>query len=227
MLKAMLLKIAKTPFMGKFVGTAFRYGSWAIPMKKVYNGKGILAFYHPCPSYENHIIVSPKRAIKNLQQMELERYSKYLVKLLEVAKDISMMHPEYHDSFTIVANGGKRQEVQQVHFHMFTKHEIVNEYTDGEQAEGVVYSDRDICILKHPEPNWEIHFLIKSNAPFPITEKEKERYFRSVLHGIDLLDDEFDIVQKGYSFIYRCGNMQDSGMGPVFHVVAGRKTKDI
>ena len=147
MFKKLLFKFAKGTIIGEFVGTAFRYGSWAIPVKKVYNGKGILAFYHPCPSYENHIIISPKRAIKNLQQMELECYSKY--------------------------------------------------------------------------------FVIQSNATFLMTEKEKERYFRSVLHGIDLLDDEFDIVQKGYSFIYRCGNMQDSGMGPVFHVVAGRKTKDI
>lgn len=112
MFKKLLFDIAKTPFMGKIVGTAFRYGSWAIPVKKVYNSKEILAFYHPRPSYENHIIISPKRAIKNLQQMELERYSKY--------------------------------------------------------------------------------FVIQSNAPFPITEKEKERYFRSV-----------------------------------FHVVSGRKTKDI
>ena len=147
MFKKLLFDIAKTPFMGKIVGTAFRYGSWAIPVKKVYNSKEILAFYHPRPSYENHIIISPKRAIKNLQQMELERYSKY--------------------------------------------------------------------------------FVIQSNAPFPITEKEKERYFRSVLHGIDLLDDDFDIVQRGYSLIYRCGNMQDSDKGAVFHVVSGRKTKDI
>ena len=227
MFKKLLFKFAKGTIIGEFVGTAFRYGSWAIPVKKVYNGKGILAFYHPCPSYENHIIISPKRAIKNLQQMELECYSKYFVQIFEVTKDISMMHPEYNDSFAIVANGGKRQEVQQVHFHMFTNHEIVKEYFAGEQAEGVVYSDRDICILEHPEPNWEIQFVIQSNAPFPITEKEKERYFRSVLHGIDLLDDEFDIVQRGYSLIYRCGNMQDSDKGAVFHVVSGRKTKDI
>ena len=45
-------------------------------------------FYHPCPSYENHIIISPKRAIKNLQQMELECYSKYFVQIFEVTKDI-------------------------------------------------------------------------------------------------------------------------------------------
>lgn len=88
MFKKLLFKFAKGTIIGEFVGTAFRYGSWAIPVKKVYNGKGILAFYHPCPSYENHIIISPKRAIKNLQQMELECYSKYFVQIFEVTKDI-------------------------------------------------------------------------------------------------------------------------------------------
>lgn len=229
MLKTLLFKIAKGPFMGKIVGNAFRYGSWAIPVKKVYNGKGILAFYHPSPSYENHIIISPKRAIKNLRQMKLDCFNKYFAKILEVAKDICVTHSEYHDSFTIVANGGKRQEVQQVHFHMFTNHEIVNEYSAEEQAEGVFYSDKIICVLEHPRPNWELHFVIKPILSSPMAENEeyKSMYFRSVLHSIDLLNVEFNIVQSGYSLIYRCDKMQDSDMGSVFHVVSGRKMKYI
>ena len=144
MLKKLLFKIAKGPFMGTIVGNAFRHCSWAIPVKKVYSSKEIIAFCHPKPSYENHIIISPKRAVKNLQQMSLDRFNKYFVKILETAEDICVAHPEYKDSFVMVANGGKRQEVQQVHFHMFTDHEIVNEYSAQEQAESVFYSDRDI-----------------------------------------------------------------------------------
>ena len=110
MLKEFLFKIAKGPFMGKIVGSAFQHCSWAIPVKKVYNSKEILAFYHPHPSYENHLIISPKRAVKNLQQMALDSYSKYFVMIWETAKDICVTHSEYHDLFVIVADGGKRQE---------------------------------------------------------------------------------------------------------------------
>lgn len=227
MLKKLLFKIAKGPFMGKMAGNAFQHFSWAIPVKKVYSSKEIIAFYHPQPSYENHIIISPKRAVQNLQQMALDSFSKYFVKIWETAKDISVMHPEYHDSFVIVANGGKRQEVQQVHFHMFTNHEIVNEYSAQEQTEGVFYRDRDSCVLEHPNPNWEVHFVIKpiSSSRMAGNEAYKYTYFRSILHSIDLLNAEFNIVQRGYSLVYQYNKQKSDKECPVFHIVSGKKLK--
>ena len=216
MLKKLLFKIAKGPFMGKIVGMAFQYFDWAIPVKKVYSSKDIIAFYHPRPSYENHIIISPKRAVKNLQQLASDNFSKYFVKILETAREICEMHPEYHDSFVLVANGGKRQEVQQVHFHMFTGREIVNEYAAQEQNESVFYSDRDIFVLKHPNPNWEVHFAIK-----PVSSQMAGN--ESILYSIDLLDNEFNIVQRGYSLVYQYNGEKDDMDCPIFHIVSGKK----
>ena len=227
MLKKLLFKIAKGSFMGKIAGNAFQYCSWAIPVKKVYNSREIIAFYHPQPSYENHIIISPKRAVRNLQQMMSDGFSRYFVKIWETAKDIGEMHLGYSDSFVLVANGGKRQEVQQVHFHMFTNHEIVNAYSVQEQAESVFYSDGDICVLEHPNPNWEIHFVIKPVSPSQMAGNEecKHMYFRSVLHSIDLLNDEFNIVQRGYSLVYQYNKQKGDKECPVFHIVSGKKLK--
>lgn len=196
-------------------------------MKKVYSSKEIIAFYHPMPSYENHIIISPKRSVKNLQQMALDSFSRDFVKVWETAKDICVMHPEYNDSFVIVANGGKRQEVQQVHFHMFTNHEIVNEYFAQEQVENVFYSDRAICVLEHPNPNWEVHFVIKPISSFQMARNDeyKDTYFRSILHSIDLLNVEFNIVQRGYSLVYQYNKKKNDNEYPVFHIVSGKKLK--
>lgn len=216
MLKKLLFKIAKGPFMGKMVGFAFQHCSWAIPVKRVYNSKEIFAFYHPKPSYQNHIIITPKRAVKNLQQLAQESFSRYFVKILENAREICEMHPEYHDSFVLVANGGKRQEVQQVHFHMFTGREIVNEYAAQEQNESVFYSDRDIFVLKHPNPNWEVHFAIK-----PVSSQMAGN--ESILYSIDLLDNEFNIVQRGYSLVYQYNGEKDDMDCPIFHIVSGKK----
>lgn len=227
MLKKLLFKIAKGPLMGKVVGNAFRHCSWAIPVKKVYSSREIIAFYHPQPSYENHMIISPKRAVKNLQQMALDSFSKYFVKICETAEDICVTHPEYHDAFVLVANGGKRQEVQQVHFHMFTNHDIVNEYSAQERAENAFYRDRDICVLEHPNPNWEVHFVIKpvSSSQMAGDEENKDMYFRSILHSIDLLNDEFNIVQRGYSLIYQSSKQKTDKEYPFFHIVSGKKLK--
>ncbi len=225
--KKLLFKIAKGPFMGNIVGKAFQHCSWAIPVKKVYSSKEIIAFYHPQPSYENHMILSPKRAVKNLQQMGSDSFSKYFVKIWETAKNICVMHPEYNDSFVIVANGGKRQEVQQVHFHMFTNHDIVNEYSAQKQAKNAFYSDGDICVLEHPNPNWEIHFVIKPVSSSQITgdEEYKNAYFRSILHSIDLLNTEFNIVQRGYSLVCQHNKENCDNECPIFHIVSGKKLK--
>lgn len=227
MIKKLLFQAAKKPFMGQIVGNALQYCGWAIPVKKIYSSKEIIAFYHPQPSYENHIVISPKKAVMNLQQMSSERYGMYFMKIWETAGAIRATHPEYHDSFVMVANGGKRQEVQQVHFHMFTHHELVNEYSAQEQADRVFYSDGHIDVLEHPHPNWEIHFVMKptSSSRMPGTEESPYAYFRSILLSIDVLNREFNIVQRGYSLVYQHSKQKSDSSYPVFHIVSGKKLK--
>lgn len=224
MLKSLLFQIAKVPFMGQMVGNAFRYCHWAIPVKKVYGNKEIIAFHHPQPSYENHIILSPKKAIRDLQQMSLDGFDPYFIKIWEGAKDICAMLPEYNASFVLVANGGKRQEVQQVHFHMFTHHERGNEYAAQEQTERVFYRDRTVCILEPPQPKWEIHFVVKPVSPAQMTGKHA--YFKSVLQSIAVLDAECSIVQRGYSLVYQYHKQKTDQECPVFHIVSGKKRNE-
>ena len=196
MLKQALFHIAKAPFMGKVIGIAFRYFSPAIPMKKVYNSKDIVAFCHPKPSYKNHIVLVPKRAVANLQQLASDKLQEYFVKIWEATRYIQNAYPEYRDSFVLVVNGGKRQEVSQVHFHMFTNHDVVNE-------------------------KWEIHRVIPAVSSRQITTE----YFKDIMQQISLMNEEFDIVQKGYSLVYQFEKQKGDIDVPVLHVIAGRKEK--
>lgn len=194
MLKQALLHIAKVPFMGKAIGTIFRYFWWVIPVKKVYNSKDSIAFYHPKPSYKNHIVIVPKRAIANLQQLASEEFQEYFVMLLRTVKKIYAAYPEYQDSFVLVANGGRRQEVSQVHFHMFTNHDVVN-------------------------VDWEI----RSEIPVVSSEQITKEYFKDIMQRINWLDTEFDIVKKGYSLVYQHEKQTGNNNTLAFHIVAGKK----
>ncbi len=194
MLKQALLHIAKVPFMGKAIGTIFRYFWWVIPVKKVYNSKDSIAFYHPKPSYKNHIVIVPKRAIANLQQLASEEFQEYFVMLLRTVKKIYAAYPEYQDSFVLVANGGRRQEVSQVHFHMFTDYDVVN-------------------------AKWEFHRVIPAAESGQITNE----YCKDILQNIELLNKEFSIVKKGYSLVYQYEKQTGSNNTPAFHIVAGKK----
>lgn len=224
MVKKFLFKAAKSPWMGKLVGAAFQYGSWAIPVRKVYSSRDVVAFEHPQPSYDNHLILSPRKAVQNLQRMASDGLGWYVEKIWEAANRICEEKPAYHGSFVLVANGGKRQEVQQVHFHMFSNHAMVNDCAQG-QADRVFFSNEAICVFAHPKPDWEIHFVIKpiDGLVMPENEKYRHAYFESVLRSIDLLNDAFHIVPKGYSLVYQCDQQPSDKEYPVFHVVSGKR----
>lgn len=213
-LKALLFRIAKSPFMGAFVGNAFRFLPWAIPVKKVFFSRETLAFQHPQPCYKNHLILSPRKAVRNLPGMASN--ASCFEAIFQAAQRLSATLPPYHDSFTLVANGGKRQEVQQVHFHMFTDYAMVNAFTAQEPPENCLCPDEDICVFPHPNPNWAFHFIIQPSTDHP------QAYFKSVLQCIDRLNAEYDIVSKGYSLVYQhTANTTD--VLPVFHIVSGKK----
>lgn len=147
MIGRLLFRAAKGEGMGKVVGAAFHYFGYLLPVKKVYFTKEVMAFFHPKPSYDNHLIISPRCHIKNLQQMNKNGYEKYFTRVWEAIMDIHARHSEFADSFVMVANGGKRQEVKQVHFHMFTGHEIVDNISACDNENASIYADDDLCIL--------------------------------------------------------------------------------
>lgn len=118
-------------------------------MKKVYESREAIAFRHPKPSYENHLIISPKKPIRNLRELAMPENGEYLVEIRRAVESVREKYPEFGGEFTLVANGGKRQEVRQVHVHMFTGRKVVEEC--GEPAPAF-YADEFIRIFEHPEP---------------------------------------------------------------------------
>lgn len=218
MLKKSLFRLAKAPFMGKALGNAFRFCSFAIPVKKVFQSKEIIAFFHPRPCYENHMILSPKKAIRNLQLLASEEDGKYLYSLWKAAQQICMEQRSYGDAFTLVANGGKRQEVQQVHFHMYTD-ERASLCLFGNAEGREAYRDDAVCILVYTRPGENLHFVLR-----PVSEKTEAEYLKKVMHGVDVLNRKYGVVSRGYSLVCRVNAKNIKGI-PVFHVWAEKSEK--
>lgn len=215
MLQRLLFRMARSPWMGRVVGMAFQYAGWAVPVRKVIRSRDVLVFRHPRPAYANHLILSPKRAVRNLQQMQ--HLSVYFEKIWSAAMAVRTQHAGIYDSFTLAANGGKRQEVQQVHFHMFTDHPMVSGDAGDVRNGKVIYQDECLCIWEHPQPEWDVHLVLKPAG------SSADAYFRGVLQSIERLDTSYGIVQKGYSLVYQHSPEKDGQKCPVFHVVSGAK----
>ena len=210
----LLFKLAKNPLMGKVVGLAFQYCAGIIPVQKVYKSKAVLAFFHPQPSYPDHMILSPRKPVRNLQQMS----SAHLAGVWEAVRHIQKARFSCCDSFVLIVNGGWKQEVQQVHFHLFTNNKIVDD--DAPKAEDVLlYQEETLCVLERPAAEGRLHFVLKPQNG----QANQTVCFSSVLQTIDRLDAKFHIVENGYSLIYQHGHEKCDMDHPVFHILSGKR----
>lgn len=210
MLRRWLFHLAKSPLMGRLVGLGFRYCSRLIPVKRVCMSREVIAFRHPQPCYTGHLVLSPRRPIRSLLHMADAPLCRYLDAVCQTALAIRAAHPEYHGSFILMANGGRKQEVQQVHFHMLTGHEFVRPLPPG-------VPDGEFLLL-HPDPDWELHYILR-----PAPEVGPEAYFRETLQRLATLETKHGLTQRGYSLVWRCDAADADDALPVFHIIAGKR----
>lgn len=228
MMKQLLFRLAKSPGMGRLVGWSFRWCSWVLPVKKVYCSEKVLAFEHPRPAYADHIILSPRAAVSDLLALGEEKNRGYLPELWRAVETLAATRPEYRQGFTVAANGGKRQEVGQVHFHLFTGHPLVSKDPAAGQEGPVLFTDAAVCIRRHPSPEWALHFVVqpasaaveksRTGASAPMSEA----YLQAIPKAISQLQDRYALAEKGYSLVYRQSSNSPAAL-PAFHLIAGPK----
>jgi len=118
-----LFKLAKTPLGDLIIGISFSKFSKLLPVKKLRETNKILAFWHPKPLWEYHILIVPKKPIKSLNKLKKEDLS-YISECFLVAKEIINELGWKEEGHAITANGGKWQEVNQLHFHLHSGNKL-------------------------------------------------------------------------------------------------------
>lgn len=115
--------LAKTPLGDLIIGIAFGKLSGMLPVNKVRETDLVIAFWHPKPYWEKHILLVPKKAIKNLTEIKPTDY-KYINEVYRIAKEIVQEWGLNNTDYSLLTNGGKRQEVNQLHFHLYSGAEL-------------------------------------------------------------------------------------------------------
>lgn len=131
-MKKALFTLAKTPLGDLIVGLAFGKLSHALPVKKVKETDKVIAFWHPKPFWEKHILIVPKKAIKNLHSLKSEE-EVYLQAIYRFAREL-VKELNWQDDYFLLVNGGSRQEVNQLHFHLARGREIGSPADSREKA---------------------------------------------------------------------------------------------
>ena len=143
--------------MGTFVGFAFAYFPFLVPVKKIIQNKKAVSFKHPSPAYQDHILIIPRKIARNVFSLSGE----YVLEIIEMAVKI---RENNNRDFVLLINGGKRQDVMQAHFHLFTDNLVFRKGLPIENGKIFSISDK----LFWEQIIFNLHDLLKQSG---ISEK--------------------------------------------------------
>ena len=97
------------------IGWIFEHMSFAIPVKRLRETETLMAFYHPRPSYDFHVLLVPKKSAKTLMDLD----AKDSTFLMELYSTVQSLIDEFQlPAYRLIVNGGEYQDFPQLHFHL-------------------------------------------------------------------------------------------------------------
>ncbi len=118
-----MLRLARSHLGRYLIGYLFAHMSFALPVKRLRETSTLLAFHHPSPSYPVHILLVPKKAITSLAELNQagdEFVARFLADLLHCVQELVQELALEQAGYRLVVNGGKYQDVPQLHFHLIS-----------------------------------------------------------------------------------------------------------
>lgn len=191
MLKRNLFKLARSPLAGLFIGKAFEYLSPLIPVDKLFEDRKLIVFHHPVKSWEIHLLIVPKKAIRGISYIDLslEQYRSLLIEVLCAAQNT--IRTLNLDKFTIFVNGGSYQDVPQVHFHIAATETLGGDLPFGEKYSPpnllkLIEETKYLYIYPAHTTTKKLHILIapKENLPDFLSLDMHNSVVREVLLNI-------------------------------------------
>jgi len=111
-MKKFLYRAARIKFFGTLAGLMIAYLPFFVPLKRIKVNKKIFAAHHPAPSRPDHALIVPRKIARDVFSLSPDDFRA----AIEAAAAIR----GGGDGFTLMINGGERQDVAQAHFHLFT-----------------------------------------------------------------------------------------------------------
>ena len=105
-------------FIGRaLVGWFFAYFSFLLPVRRLYQSGQVLAFWHPNPDYAVHVLIIPKKALRDLDDLRAD-HAGLLIEIFQTAQNLARELGLTESGYRLIYNGGAYQNVPQMHFHL-------------------------------------------------------------------------------------------------------------
>ena len=226
-LRRSLFAFAKSEPAGALVRLAFGQLSFAIPVQRLVSHTSVLCFLHPKPAWQHHVLIVPKCALKDLVALANPATVGLFSDVLCAAREVILELGIEHESYFLCANGGSRQEVQQVHFHIGSGLDYVGcgDGTDIHAIESVGI-DPAYVVGRHPSPKWPVHLVVRPQAGVAagvhLLTDAQSRTVSGLIGCIPALDRRFGMRTLGYTVVIQ-PSLARQHHGLEMHVVAGAR----
>jgi histidine triad (HIT) family protein len=115
----LLLRLVRSPIGRLVTAWIFAHMSFVVPVDRLRETKNLVVFNHPSPDYRVHILIVPKMTIRSLSDLKPSD-SEFLVELFQVVNKLVSELALDDCGYRLIVNGGKYQDVPQLHFHLIS-----------------------------------------------------------------------------------------------------------
>lgn len=116
--KKYALRVARWRVGGYILSYLIQHADFLLPTERLYESENLLAFYHPQPSYAVHIVLVPKRPIR--QMIDVGETDGPFLQDLFAAVRFLVAHLGL-ERYRLICNGGDYQDVALLHFHLIVE----------------------------------------------------------------------------------------------------------
>ncbi|MGZ9222032.1 MAG: HIT domain-containing protein [Anaerolineales bacterium] len=104
-------------FFAPPIGWIFAHMSFVIPVKRLRETDTLLAFHHPKPDYQFHVLLLPKKAVPSLMEFDPTDIT-FLTDLYSTVQ--SLVEEFQLPAYRLIVNSGEYQDFPQLHFHLIS-----------------------------------------------------------------------------------------------------------
>jgi len=92
--------------------------SFIVPVHRLRETSSLLAFHHPSPSYQFHVLIVPKRQVDSLSKLDVTD-TDFLTDPNAIVH--SLVNEFQLKAYRLTVNGGEYQDFPHLHFHLISE----------------------------------------------------------------------------------------------------------
>lgn len=218
LLGKLAFQVALSPTGSVIVGQTFARAAPLLPIKKRLMTPLAIAFDHPSPAWDTHYLIVPRKAVRTIFTLLEHANQEALEDVIGAASQLLTISDLEPPNYSLIVNGGLRQDVRQVHFHLNDDSSTVPFDMAGGPA---VLATAAYTVFQLAEESG-LHLVIMPKEAQPPLSQWASVPSYVIQHPLPLteLEERFKLTARGFSIIIQeSSQLEQSKL--VFHVTAG------